>query len=47
MGIYSYKAPDVQTKPERKAAKTNTEIPPPYVARQGMVLHAKLTFPNQ
>lgn len=47
MGIYSYKAPDVQTKPERKAAQINSEIPLPYTASQGMVLHAKFTFPNQ
>lgn len=47
MGIYSYKSPDVQIKPERKVAQTNTEIPPPYIASQGMVLHAKFSFPNQ
>lgn len=47
MGIYSYKAPDVQTKPERKAAQINSEIPLPYTVRQGMVLHDKFTLPNQ
>lgn len=46
-GNYSYNAPDAQTKPERKAAQNNTEIPPLYNVSQGMVLRAKLIFPNK
>lgn len=38
MGSYSYNAPNAQTKPVRKAAQTNTEIPPLYNVSQGMLL---------